>query len=231
MSLPTDLVPDTVKPHENDSYVPDVFSGFYENFGKRCFDIVLTLLIAIPALVIVIAIALIMLFSHEGKNIFFGHRRIGKDGEAFKCWKIRTMVVDAEQKLQDYLAANPDAAEQWTRDHKLDRDPRITRIGRFLRKSSLDELPQLWNVFKGEMSFVGPRPVVRMEMHKYGRYRKTYMSVRPGVTGLWQVSGRNGTTYAERVQLDVDYVRNMSLLGDIRLVFQTFRVLVQPTGK
>lgn len=205
--------------------------NFYPNVGKRIADLGLVLFLAPVVLLVVAILSVTMILKGEGANPFFGHRRIGRNGKVFKCWKIRTMVVDAERKLQDYLAQNPEAAKEWARDHKLENDPRITSVGHFLRKTSLDELPQLWNVFKGEMSFVGPRPVVRSEMHKYGPHRFTYMSVRPGVTGLWQVSGRNDISYDERVQLDVDYVHNISFHTDAMLVIKTVTVMLLRTGK
>lgn len=203
----------------------------YASVGKRVFDIFFALLILPLVLLVVGVVAVLMMLSGEGRNIFFGHRRIGRNGRAFKCWKIRTMVTDAETKLRKYLSENPEAAAQWARDHKLDNDPRITGVGRFLRKTSLDELPQILNVLKGEMSFVGPRPIVRMELHKYGPHRQAYTSVRPGVTGLWQVSGRNDISYDERVLLDVDYVKSMSFLSDVKLIAKTALVVVVPTGK
>lgn len=203
----------------------------YKIFGKRVFDIFFALLISPLVIAVVAGVALVMILSGEGANIFFGHRRIGRDGKVFKCWKIRTMVTDAELRLREHLAQNPEAAAQWARDHKLDNDPRITRIGNFLRKTSLDELPQVWNILRGEMSFVGPRPIVRMELHKYGIHRPAYTSVRPGATGLWQVSGRNNISYDERVQLDVNYVQGMTFRQDLKLIAKTVMVVVRPTGK
>ena len=203
----------------------------YASIGKRIFDICFALLIAPLALLVISVVGGVMVLSGEGADIFFGHRRIGRNGKVFKCWKIRTMVKDAETKLRVHLAQNPDAAAQWARDHKLDDDPRITRMGSFLRKTSLDELPQIWNVLKGDMSFVGPRPIVRMELHKYGQHRPVYTSVRPGVTGLWQVSGRNDISYAERVALDVDYVDGMTFWRDLKLILKTVLVVVIPTGR
>lgn len=205
--------------------------NLYKIIGKRITDIVLALLIAPLALIVVAVVAVIMMASGEGSNLFFGHRRIGKNGKVFKCWKIRTMVLDAETRLREHLANNPEAAAEWARDHKLENDPRITGVGRFLRRTSLDELPQIWNVLKGDMSFVGPRPVVRLEMHKYGIHRPIYTSVKPGVTGLWQVSGRNDIPYEERVQLDVDYVKSMTFMFDLGLMLKTLQVVVVPTGK
>lgn len=209
----------------------DSNSGFYAHSGKRVFDLVFAIAIA-PLIGLIVAIVVIaMVASGERKQFLFGHRRVGKNGKVFKCWKLRTMVIDAERKLHEHLASNPEAAAQWKKDHKLDNDPRITAVGRFLRKTSLDELPQIWNVLKGEMSFVGPRPIVRSEMHKYGPERGVYASVRPGVTGLWQVSGRNDISYDERVQLDVDYVGSMSLRRDVSLILRTVGAVTKRTGK
>jgi exopolysaccharide production protein ExoY len=196
---------------------------------KRLFDIVLALLL-LPVLVPVI-FALWAVTRRDGGPGFFGHVRVGKNGKSFKCWKIRTMVVHAEARLQEHLAANPAAAEEWARDHKLTDDPRITRLGRFLRRSSLDELPQIWNVLKGEMSFVGPRPVTRVEMRKYGQFRTAYLSLKPGITGLWQISGRNDVTYDERVRMDVEYLQTMSILDDIRIILKTAGAVLDRTGK
>lgn len=141
------------------------------------------------------------------------------------------MVMGAEDKLQSYLADNPSAATEWARDHKLTNDPRITQIGAFLRRTSLDELPQIWNVLTGEMSFVGPRPIVQSELPKYGAAAATYLSQKPGITGLWQVSGRNDVTYTERVAMDVDYSLRGSLLLDIKLVLRTGASVFGGTGR
>jgi lipopolysaccharide/colanic/teichoic acid biosynthesis glycosyltransferase len=140
------------------------------------------------------------------------------------------MFQDSQLVLEQYLEANPDAQEEWDRDHKLRFDPRITRIGRFLRKTSLDELPQLWNVIRGDMSLVGPRPIVDAEIAKYGPYYGFYTMVKPGITGLWQVSGRNNTTYDERVQLDAYYVRNWSPWMDMVLLLKTIRIVLFAKG-
>jgi len=140
------------------------------------------------------------------------------------------MFQDSHLVLEQYLEANPEAKEEWDRDHKLRYDPRITRIGRFLRKTSLDELPQLWNVILGDMSLVGPRPIVTEEIAKYGQYYGLYTMVKPGITGLWQVSGRNNTTYEERVQLDAYYVRNWSPWVDVFLLIKTIRIVLFAKG-
>jgi lipopolysaccharide/colanic/teichoic acid biosynthesis glycosyltransferase len=204
-------------------------TGLYASAGKRIFDIVLAVLL-LPVLLPVIA-GLWMLTRADGGAGFFGHRRIGKGGNMFRCWKVRTMVVGAEEKLQAYLAKNPAAAAEWKRDHKLTNDPRITRAGNFLRKTSLDELPQIWNVLRGEMSFVGPRPIVRDELAKYGASADVYLSQKPGITGLWQVSGRNDVTYEERIAFDAEYSRRMSLSYDIWLILRTGASVLGKTGR
>jgi len=160
-----------------------------------------------PAMLIVA----LLVKLQDGGPILFGHTRIGRDGESFKCLKFRSMLVDAEARLQALLQSDPQARIEWERDHKLRDDPRITALGDFLRRSSLDELPQLFNVLRGEMSLVGPRPIVQGERHRYGHYFNLYCQVRPGITGLWQVSGRSDVSYRRRVALDVAYARTRSL--------------------
>ncbi|HEY2660344.1 MAG TPA: sugar transferase [Caulobacteraceae bacterium] len=156
---------------------------------------------------LMLVVALVIKLS-DGGPILFAHRRLGRGGHSFGCLKFRSMVPDAEPRLQALLASDPKARTEWERDHKLTNDPRITPIGEFLRRSSLDELPQLFNVLRGEMSLVGPRPIVEAEVTRYRRYYAFYCQVRPGVTGLWQVSGRNDVSYRRRVALDVVYARS-----------------------
>ena len=165
----------------------------------------LALLIFFAPLMLLVAV---MVKLGDGGPILFAHRRLGRGGESFGCLKFRSMVPDAEARLQALLASDPVARAEWERDHKLTRDPRITAIGEFLRRSSLDELPQLFNVLRGEMSLVGPRPIVQAEVARYRRYYAFYCQVRPGITGLWQVSGRNDVSYRRRVALDVVYARS-----------------------
>ena len=195
---------------------------------KRTVDVLGALLICAVFSPLILVIALMM--SLEGGPILFRHRRIGRGGEPFGCLKFRTMVPNAEQILQDLLEKDPAAKAEWVRDHKLRSDPRITPIGRFLRKTSLDELPQLWNVLRGEMSLVGPRPIVKEEMLRYGRHLRTYLAAKPGVTGLWQVTGRNDTDYRRRVVMDTYYVRKRSLLMDLRILFKTVKVVIWGHG-
>lgn len=162
--------------------------------------------------------------------IIYSHPRIGKNGKCFPCYKFRTMVLNSEEMLENYLKNNIEAKFEWERDNKLKNDPRITSIGCFLRRTSLDELPQLLNILRGEMSIVGPRPIVEEELNKYGKYLPYYLSVKPGLTGLWQVSGRNDTTYEERVAFDVEYVKNSSFWGDLIIIVKTITVVISGKG-
>ncbi|MES0828502.1 sugar transferase [Ruegeria sp. SCP11] len=202
---------------------------FYSGLGKRVFDIVFAVLL-LPVVAPVILV-LWCLVRRDGGPGFFGHTRVGQDAKPFKCWKIRSMVVDAEARLQSYLDANPEAAAEWERDHKLTHDPRINRLGHILRKTSLDELPQIWNVLKGEMSFVGPRPVVAIELVKYGSSASAYLAQKPGITGLWQVSGRNDISYGERVAMDVDYLDRCSFVTDLKIISLTASAVLLRTGR
>ena len=198
--------------------------------GKQIFDTVLVL-VALPLLAPVIAM-LWCLVKLDGGPGFFGHKRVGFGGHAFTCWKLRTMVPDAESRLQAQLAADGEVAREWHRHQKLQNDPRVTWIGPFLRKTSLDELPQIWNVLMGEMSLVGPRPFTPDQLPLYvGAGGRSYFRVRPGITGPWQVHGRNATRFVERVQFDDAYSRNGSLFGDALLVLQTARVVLKMTGR
>ena len=165
-----------------------------------------------------------------GGGVFFGHMRIGQNGVPFPCYKFRTMAVNADVLLKELLANDPAAREEWERDFKLKNDPRVTKIGRFLRKTSLDELPQLWNVLKGQMSLVGPRPVIHAELERYGDQVGYYLEARPGITGLWQTSGRNDVSYETRVNLDAWYVKNWSLFTDLVILIRTVKVLLVKEG-
>lgn len=177
-----------------------------------------------------VMIGLVLVIRSEGAPAIFRHRRIGYRGRAFYCYKFRTMVPNSQVVLEELLRSSEAAREEWAKDHKLRDDPRITRIGQFLRKTSLDELPQLFNVLRGEMSLVGPRPIVQDEVAKYGRGARQYWSVKPGMTGLWQVTGRNDTTYARRVAMDRYYAANRSLLMDIVILLRTVMVVANRDG-
>jgi len=183
-------------------------------------DIIIVCLALILFMPLMIVVALGVVISDRGP-IFFKQDRLGKGGQLFRCYKFRTMVVDANVRLKELLASDPEARAEWARDHKLKKDPRTTRFGEFLRKSSLDELPQLFNVLKGDMSIVGPRPIVLEEMVRYRRYFREYCSVRPGITGLWQVSGRNHVSYRRRVAMDVCFVRSRSFWLHLRIMAAT----------
>jgi Undecaprenyl-phosphate galactose phosphotransferase WbaP len=196
---------------------------------KRIMDLIGALIGGILLLPLLFYIAVAVKMSSRGP-ILYGHDRIGKNGKHFKAWKFRSMFQDSSLVLEQYLEAHPDLRDEWERDHKLRYDPRVTRIGRFIRKTSLDELPQIWNVIRGEMSLVGPRPIVTAEIVKYGPYYGLYTMVTPGITGLWQVSGRNNTTYDERVQLDAYYVRNWSPWLDMYLLIRTIRIVLFADG-
>jgi lipopolysaccharide/colanic/teichoic acid biosynthesis glycosyltransferase len=197
---------------------------FRYRYINRGLDIFLPLLLLILA-----GIALAIRIGSPGP-IFFSHRRVRYHGAAFSMWKFRTMCVNSTEVLENYLAGHPEARAEWRRTHKLKHDPRVTPVGAFLRRTSLDELPQLWNVFTGSMSLVGPRPIVAAEVEKYGPYFADYGLVKPGLTGLWQVSGRSACTYAERVQLDRRYAHNWSLWGDFKILARTFRSVVNQDG-
>ena len=195
---------------------------------KRGFDLVTTMGLLLLCLPIFAMLALVI--RKDGGPVFFAHQRVGQRQAPFRCLKFRTMVPNAKAVLDHLLRTDPAAREEWARDFKLKNDPRITPIGRFLRKYSLDELPQLWNVLKGEMSLVGPRPIVEDELARYGEDVEYYLETKPGMTGLWQISGRNDTGYAERVYLDAWYAKNWSLWMDVVLLFKTVRVVLRNDG-
>lgn len=186
-----------------------------------------TALAFLMPLLLVVAIAV---FLTDGGPVIFSHRRIGRHSQAFPCFKFRTMVVGADGRLAALLASDPAARAEWLADHKLRQDPRLTWLGNFLRKTSLDELPQFLNVLRGDMSIVGPRPIVQAEIQRYGRYFPIYCLVRPGITGLWQVSGRNNTSYRRRVALDITYVRARSFRLDLAIMAMTIPSVLQLRG-
>ena len=196
---------------------------------KRCVDVTLVV-ISMPLILLLLgAVAAVVMWSSPGP-VFYSHRRIRKNGAFFSMWKFRTMCVNSAEVLEDYLARHPEAHAEWNETHKLRRDPRITRLGGFLRRYSLDELPQLWNVLAGQMSLVGPRPIVAAEVEKYGDCFECYCRVKPGLTGLWQVSGRSELSYAARVALDSEYVERWSLTKDFMILLRTFASVVNQDG-
>jgi Undecaprenyl-phosphate galactose phosphotransferase WbaP len=200
-----------------------------KNRITRVLDITLILLAAPYIGLAFLVIAILIKFDSPGP-VFFRQIRIGQFGRKFTVYKFRTMAQDAERVLQEYLSRSPELQAEWLADHKLKQDPRVTRLGAFLRKSSLDELPQLWNIFIGDMSLVGPRPIVDAEIEKYGKCFELYIQVRPGLTGLWQVSGRNNTTYERRVELDEYFVRNRSVTLYFEILLRTVVVVLKEDG-
>jgi lipopolysaccharide/colanic/teichoic acid biosynthesis glycosyltransferase len=186
--------------------------------------------LALIALAPVLAVISGVLLLREGGPVLYSHRRIGLDGVMFDCLKFRTMRMDGDRRLAWVFEIDPIARADWNAHQKLERDPRVHRIGDVLRRTSLDELPQFWNVLRGEMSIVGPRPIVTAEIEKYGVHFNEYCSVLPGITGAWQVNGRSATCYEERVALDMDYIRNAGFLDDLRIVLKTIGVVLRRDG-
>ena len=201
----------------------------YRSFLKRGLDVLAVLLAAPVVLPVVLILGL--LIARDGGPVFYQQDRIGRGGRHFRIWKLRSMVIDAEKRLEEHLARDPAARAEWAETQKLKSDPRITAVGRLIRKSSLDELPQLWNVLKGEMSLVGPRPMMPAQTRLYPeRHRRHYDRLRPGLTGLWQVSDRNETSFAGRAEFDSAYAHRLSLLTDAVVLLQTVRVVLRGTG-
>ena len=200
--------------------------GFYRTYAKRALDIGLILLAAPFVLPLIGAIALFLVLG--GTTPFYSQPRLGRGGQVFRLLKIRTMVPNAEELLQAHLARDPQVRQEWDSTQKLRRDPRITRMGAFLRKSSLDELPQFWNVLKGEMSLIGPRPMMVEQKSLYPG--TAYYALRPGISGSWQVSDRNESSFADRAKFDTDYHNTLSFRTDLRIFFCTFGVILRGTG-
>jgi exopolysaccharide production protein ExoY len=196
---------------------------------KRLFDVVAASIALVFLLPVFATIAVLIKLFDPG-HVFYGHERVGRQGRLFKCWKFRSMVADSKERLEALLASDPAAKAEWDASQKLTNDPRITALGAFLRKTSLDELPQLWNVVRGEMSLIGPRPITRVELDRYGRDRRYYLVVRPGISGLWQVSGRSQTNYDQRVALDREYVERWSFVGDLRIAVMTIPAVLMARG-
>ena len=211
------------KPHKNrDANHPA------RSLIKRGLDIVLAaaMLVALAPVLCALALAIRI----DGGPALFRHRRVGVDGRTFYCLKFRSMCKDAEARLKNHLEQNPDARAEWEKDFKLRNDPRITPLGALLRRTSLDELPQLLNVLKGDMSLVGPRPIVTAEIPRYGNSFAAYLKCRPGITGLWQVSGRNDIDYGTRVELDSHYATHWNLMTDVAILFRTIKVVFWRSG-
>lgn len=197
--------------------------------GKRMLDLIFAI-IAVP-LLIPICLALIAAIKCTSRGpVLYRHLRVGQNGRPFYLYKFRTMVTDGQHILRMHLATNLDARQEWIRQHKLQVDPRVTPLGRILRRTSLDELPQIVNVVLGDMSFVGPRPIVPEEVSRYGNAFGIYAAARPGITGLWQVNGRGTVSYCKRISLDVDYVKTWSMLCDVKILLNTLRVVAKREG-
>jgi undecaprenyl-phosphate galactose phosphotransferase len=213
------------------TYTPHVIVApkpLWARVGKRIVDTLGAILLAIVFSPLIVAVILIL--RRDGQPVIYRHRRVGKHGQPFSCLKFRTMVPDADRILHSLLEQDEGLKAEWIQNHKLKNDPRVTAIGRFLRQTSLDELPQLWNVLRGEMSLVGPRPVVREELLRYGRNGGFYLAVKPGITGLWQATGRNDTDYRRRVAMDIYYVRNHNFWLDTYILMKTTGVVIGRHG-
>lgn len=207
---------------------PKTNRGYYKTVFKRAIDLfgaAILLLMLAPVLGVVW-----LLIRRDGGPGFYGQPRVGREGRIFTCWKLRSMCVNAEARLAEHIAADPVAAAEWQMSQKLRNDPRITSVGKFIRKYSLDELPQIWNVLCGEMSFIGPRPFMPCQEELYQGDTKDYYALRPGITGLWQVSSRNESSFADRVDYDAAYARDISFMTDLRIARDTVRVVLGGTG-
>lgn len=203
--------------------------GLYLRGGKRLLD--LAICFALLPVVVPVIFILWLLAAATGHTGFFAHLRVGKNGKVFRCWKIRTMVADADGALNRLFHLRPEAKVEWSKSRKLENDPRIMPLGHLLRRSSLDELPQIWNVIKGDMSLVGPRPVTRVELRRYGSDLHHYLATRPGVTGLWQITDRQSGCYVRRVVLDKHYVQTITFAGDLGILLRTLPALFRLTGR
>lgn len=200
--------------------------GFYRNFLKRAFDLA-AIVLAVPVVLPIVA-GLAIAVAFDGGSPFYSQLRIGRNGRRFRMWKLRSMVTDADARMVEHLDANPEARQEWDSTQKLRDDPRITRFGHLLRRSSLDELPQLFNVLTGDMSLVGPRPMMTSQQSIYPG--EAYYALRPGITGYWQTAGRNRTTFGARAEYDTAYDAELSLLTDAKILGRTVGVVLNGTG-
>ena len=205
---------------------PSTRTGPYRRMFKRALDVT-AIVLSVPVIVPVVGV-LALLVAREGGNPFYTQMRVGRNGKKFRMWKLRSMVLDADARMNDYLQSNPTARAEWDKTQKLQNDPRITTVGRLLRKSSLDELPQLWNVLMGDMSLVGPRPMMISQQLMYPG--TAYYSLRPGITGYWQTAGRNRTTFEARAEYDTAYEAALSLKTDVEILMRTVSVVLKGTG-
>lgn len=218
--------PQPAEPSQAQGAVSSAPRGFYRRGLKRVLDIT-TILAAAPVVVPMVA-ALAILVARNGGRPFYSQVRVGKGGKPFRMWKLRSMVNDADARMEAYLAENPEARAEWDSNQKLRNDPRVTRFGQFLRRSSLDELPQLWNVLTGDMSLVGPRPMMLNQQSLYPG--DAYYKLRPGITGFWQTAGRHKTTFAARAEFDAAYEADLSLMTDVRIMARTVGVVLKGSG-
>ncbi|WP_096786101.1 sugar transferase [Rhodobacter sp. CZR27] len=227
------LTPEHVSPdHIYLSSLPRRSDPLFRPVGghfKRLIDIFIAVTALVALAPLMIGVALIIWLGSNGP-ILYGHQRVGFGGRTFRCWKFRSMVVDGDVVLERYLRANPDAQREWERDRKLRRDPRVTPIGAVIRMLSIDELPQLFNILAGEMSVVGPRPVVAAELRRYRGSAGHYLRTRPGLTGMWQVSGRSDLSYRQRVLLDRYYVMRWTVMADIAIILRTIPAVLRSRG-
>lgn len=214
------------KPRRQSDWTPSADRGPYRMAFKRAFDVLAVLAFAPFVLPIIAVLALVI--ARDGGSPFYSQVRLGKNRSTFRMWKLRSMVTDADARMEECLAADPDARNEWNETQKLKNDPRVTGFGRFLRKSSLDELPQLWNVLRGEMSLVGPRPMMLSQEALYPC--NSYYSLRPGITGYWQTSGRNDTSFAARAMFDRAYERDLSFRTDLVVLARTASTVLRGTG-
>ena len=198
-------------------------------FIKRIFDILFLLLSAPLTIPLTIIVSILVKVTSKGP-VFYGHKRIGKNHKEFKCWKFRSMVIDADKQLEKLLSENPQMRAEWEKEQKLTNDPRVTKIGKLLRKTSIDEIPQFFNILTGQMSFIGPRPVTEPELEKYGSKADYILNVQPGLSGMWQISGRSETSYQERVTLDSYYIDNWSIWLDLWILLKTVFVVLKGKG-
>ncbi len=202
----------------------------YARVGKRLLDLTLSLVLLVALLPVLAVVAIAVLIAY-GWPVLYLANRVGRGGRPFRMWKFRTMVRNADKVLLQWKTEHPGLVVKYERDYKLQDDPRVMKLGRFLRASSIDELPQLWNVLRGEMSLVGPRPVTEPEVRRYGQQANTFLSVRPGMTGRWQVNGRNSLAYQDRIGLELDYCNSISLLGDARILLRSLFVPLRYDGR
>ena len=197
--------------------------------AKRVLDIAIASLALVFVFPLLLVVGILIRMQDGGKAVY-AQKRYGRNGRTFNCYKLRSMVANADERLKEILETDPAARAEWEETQKFVNDPRITPLGHFIRKTSIDELPQLVNIIRGEMSLVGPRPIVENEIAKYGEYYRDYCAVRPGLTGLWQVEGRSNTTYDERVQLDVKYASSRTFIGDIMIMLRTVPAVLLSKG-